>query len=248
MAIVRVQKRNNPFVQIDKTPINDDRLSWKAKGILIYLLSKPHDWKVRIKDLVNHAKDGEKAIYSGLKELEDVGYISRIQSRGKDGSFSEYEYLVYETPIEVDSPHTQKGDTDETLDKSDFSPHRHFGDADKRDAENRQLTNIYITNDDDDINKSPQISFFEGQAKKNKIPKKLIDQTTKKLKTMNTEKVTADHIERVLFRVLEKYKRNEISSFPAYFVETLENEIDRQALVDSEDHQVDFAFYNWLED
>ncbi len=43
-TIVRVNKRSNPYVVIDKTALNDDRLSWKAKGVLCYLLSLPDDW------------------------------------------------------------------------------------------------------------------------------------------------------------------------------------------------------------
>ena len=39
--VIRVRKRPNNFVMIDKTFLEDDRLSFKAKGILAYLLSKP---------------------------------------------------------------------------------------------------------------------------------------------------------------------------------------------------------------
>ncbi|NKQ22767.1 helix-turn-helix domain-containing protein, partial [Brevibacillus laterosporus] len=80
-TMVRIIKRENPFVQIDKTPINDDRLSWKAKGLLVYLLSKPDDWTIMIIDLIKHAKDGRDSVYSGLKELEHAGYLSRVRER-----------------------------------------------------------------------------------------------------------------------------------------------------------------------
>ena len=44
--VIRVRKRPNNFVMLDKTFLEDDRLSFKAKGILAYLLSKPDNWKV----------------------------------------------------------------------------------------------------------------------------------------------------------------------------------------------------------
>lgn len=97
-TVVRVVKRENPFVQIDKTPINDERLSWKAKGLLVYLLSKPDDWTIMISDLIKRAKDGRDSIYAGLKELEVTGYLSRRRDRDENGKFLPIEYTVYETP------------------------------------------------------------------------------------------------------------------------------------------------------
>lgn len=44
--VIRVKKRPSNFVMMDKTFLEDDRLSYKAKGLLAYLLSKPDDWKV----------------------------------------------------------------------------------------------------------------------------------------------------------------------------------------------------------
>ncbi len=69
--IIRVKKCQNNFVMMDKTFLEDTRLSFKAKGILAYLLSKPDNWKVIVGNLVNSSTDGKKAIYSGLKELKD---------------------------------------------------------------------------------------------------------------------------------------------------------------------------------
>lgn len=97
MSTFRIQKRENPFVQIDKTMIYDNQLSFKAKGILSYLLSRPDDWKVYEVEIVKHAKDGRDSVRSGIKELVDCGYIERKKIRGEKGKFEGYEYLVYET-------------------------------------------------------------------------------------------------------------------------------------------------------
>lgn len=98
-TIVRVSKRENPYVILDKTFLSDNRISWKAKGILAYLMSKPDDWKVIIGNLINQSTDGEKSVYSGLRELEKYGYMTRERVRDEKGKFIHMEYIVYELPI-----------------------------------------------------------------------------------------------------------------------------------------------------
>lgn len=82
--IVRTSKRENPFVMIDHRPLNDDNLSWQAKGLLAYLLSKPDNWIVIVADLVKRATNGRDSVNSILKELEQKGYIERIKIRDRD--------------------------------------------------------------------------------------------------------------------------------------------------------------------
>jgi len=54
MAIFRVHKEN--YVMLDKGFLNDTRLSWKAKGLLAYMLSLPNDWSFCISNLATHSK------------------------------------------------------------------------------------------------------------------------------------------------------------------------------------------------
>jgi hypothetical protein len=54
-------------------------LSWKAKSILMYLLSKPADWQTRLEDIVKHGKDGRDAVLSGIKELKKAGYLKKVR-------------------------------------------------------------------------------------------------------------------------------------------------------------------------
>jgi hypothetical protein len=100
-TIIRTNKRENPYVMIDKFGLNDERLSWKAKGLLAYLLSKPDNWQIYERELIKRSKDGRDSVRAGLRELEKFGYISRRQLRNEDGSFSSMEYIVYERPIEI---------------------------------------------------------------------------------------------------------------------------------------------------
>ncbi len=111
--IIRIKKHTNNFVIMDKTFLADERLSFKAKGILAYLLSKPDDWKVIVGDLVKQSKDGKTAVYAGLKELREYGYYTKVPVRNEDGTrIVRWESVVYEVPCDVKEQETE--DTEET--------------------------------------------------------------------------------------------------------------------------------------
>lgn len=97
MAIVRVQKRVTPYAVIDKTVLEDERLSFKARGLAAYLLSKPDNWTVNERHLIKIGPDGQAAIRSGLHELEQAGYLRRERKHTEDGKFA-WETTLYETP------------------------------------------------------------------------------------------------------------------------------------------------------
>jgi len=99
MAILHIQKRDNPFVMIDKACLEDSRLSWKARGILAYLLSKPDNWKVMTCDLVAKSdRDGRDAVLSALRELIEHGYAELQPIQGEDGRMQGKKYLISEVP------------------------------------------------------------------------------------------------------------------------------------------------------
>ena len=98
MSIIRRSKRNTTFVQIDKTALQDKSISWKAKGLLAYLLSLPDDWQIYTSELTTHSTDGRDSTNSGLNELIKAGYVQRKQNK-VDGKFAGYIYTVYETSI-----------------------------------------------------------------------------------------------------------------------------------------------------
>ena len=86
--ITRVKKEKD-FVQIDKFPLQDDRLSWRAKGLLDYMLSMPDDWQFYVNELHKHAKDGKDSTRSALKELEEFGYlVIEKNNRSEKGKYS----------------------------------------------------------------------------------------------------------------------------------------------------------------
>ena len=86
---------------IPNETLADKRLSWKAKGILSYLLSLPYDWEVYTSEVAKHSTDGIKSLNSGIQELIKLGYIERIVIRGEKGLYGGYEYSVSSSPTEM---------------------------------------------------------------------------------------------------------------------------------------------------
>jgi len=111
MMIYRVVKKQN-FVVLDKAFLNDGQLSWKAKGLLAYMLSLPDDWHFRLADLATRSKCGREATASIIAELIEAGYLQKVQKRAKDGKFGKVEFFVYEAPKRVAMPSTATPSTE----------------------------------------------------------------------------------------------------------------------------------------
>jgi len=86
------------YTVITNELIQDIRLSWKARGIMIYLLSMPEDWEFNLVDLANRAPDGKAALRSGVAELESAGYVRIEKERSPTGTFDGWTWHVFEQP------------------------------------------------------------------------------------------------------------------------------------------------------
>jgi len=73
--------RRDPFVAVPSATIRDRRLSYKARGVLAYLLDQPDGWDVRSVKLAEASDhDGKAAIRTALHELAEHGYY-RLERR-----------------------------------------------------------------------------------------------------------------------------------------------------------------------
>ena len=85
MPVFRVSK-NRDFTVIANSVFKDRRLSAKAKGILVEMLSLPENWDYTLKGLTTLFSDGIDSIRQGIKELEEKnGYIVRERKRDARG-------------------------------------------------------------------------------------------------------------------------------------------------------------------
>ena len=97
MPVFRVSK-NRDFTVIANSVFKDRRLSAKAKGILVEMLSLPENWDYTLKGLTTLFSDGIDSIRQGIKELEENGYIVPERKRDARGRLGGMEYVIYETP------------------------------------------------------------------------------------------------------------------------------------------------------
>lgn len=99
-GIFRLSRRER-FAQIDTHCLEDQNLSWKAKGMLAYLMSRTDDWMTRVQHLKTVSTDGRIATASGLRELIENDYARRRQPRDEEGKVKAVEYWIVEAPPEV---------------------------------------------------------------------------------------------------------------------------------------------------
>lgn len=96
-TIMRAYKNtDNPYVMINKEFLRDPNLSWKAKGIMTYMLSMPDDWIFYMEELVTNAADGMAGLKSGIKELKEAGYLLRFPVH-LEGKIDHWEFRLFET-------------------------------------------------------------------------------------------------------------------------------------------------------
>jgi len=133
MIIIK-NKTKDAFARIPLLLLSDNRLKWKDKGLLCYLLSKPEGWKLQINDVINRGADGKDSIYASLNALIKAGYCLRMESRDADGKISGVEYSVADNPhfldlenlllesYDSDKPHTENPYTENpTISKNEYS-------------------------------------------------------------------------------------------------------------------------------
>lgn len=95
---------NDNFSIFPNDMIRDKNISYKARGILGFLLSNKDGWKTHIKSIQNAGTDGEISIRSGLRELENCGYVLRCNYADEKskvrGSFIGYTNKPYSINIQ----------------------------------------------------------------------------------------------------------------------------------------------------
>ncbi|MCI2941748.1 conserved phage C-terminal domain-containing protein [Staphylococcus cohnii] len=99
MGIIRIDKTAGNYFIASKYYVEDENISWKAKGIMSYLFSKPDDWQIYQTQLEKVSKDGKASVRSTINELIDNGYMTRQSRRKSNGDFDGYNYTLHEHPV-----------------------------------------------------------------------------------------------------------------------------------------------------
>ena len=86
MSIQRIE--GSGFAQVANEALRDNRLSYRARGILAMVLSyqdgweAPRDWLTKMS-----MREGKAAVQTALNELNEAGYRKVVKVQGPDGQW-----------------------------------------------------------------------------------------------------------------------------------------------------------------
>lgn len=163
---------------MDKTALNDKQLSWKAKGIMAFMLSKPDDWTFYLDELATNSTDGVASFKSGFKELKDAGYVKRERHRGEGGKFT-WETIVHEVPV-AENPLVENPPVEKPL------------------VENRRLLNNEQLNNESTKNDEYIYMLFDFWNYKNIIKHKRMNQKMKSHTRARLEDYEIDELKQAI--------------------------------------------------
>lgn len=105
-SIVRGPRPESQFDQIERKTIREERLSYRARGVLFRLLSNIDGFSMTATELANQSVEGRGAILSALKELRAVGYLVTTRLQDKQARWSTSN-VIYDQP-QLSSSHVVK--------------------------------------------------------------------------------------------------------------------------------------------
>ncbi|NEH32644.1 hypothetical protein [Rhizobium ruizarguesonis] len=88
----KLRKPPSGFTMVPNALIRSSSLSLKAKGLYCLLFSKPDNWIYMEEALVSESADGRESYRSGIKELVESGWLTKVQVRDDKGVFSHIDW------------------------------------------------------------------------------------------------------------------------------------------------------------
>ncbi len=124
---IRLTGEASRHLVLDKSMLEDPRLSFRAKGLLAYLLAHPGFDLSNKRLLTSISLEGVDAVGTALKELEEAGYFRQAQEANEDGSIQTIGVVspVSRIPL-LESQHFDKPiiPNNEEIEPSDVPPHQ----------------------------------------------------------------------------------------------------------------------------
>lgn len=101
MTIIRSPRKQRDFTIISNSVCMDQRLTMRALGVLVRLLSRPDNWRTNSEGLAAEFGVGRDAVRGALHELQKAGYIRMHKSQNAAGHWSS-SWLVFDEPVTDD--------------------------------------------------------------------------------------------------------------------------------------------------
>ena len=270
MGVFRVEKTKN-YTVMSNYHFKDKNISWKAKGLISTMLSLPEDWDYSIRGLEAMSTDGNKAVRSGLKELEANGYLTRTAIRDNKGIIRDWDYTIYENPLEnpnwskefaeVLNPDVQNGQVDAPEVQKAHVDEGHVENAHvEKDIQlnTKQLTTKEINSLSNKDKKDTDIDIFNQNEEINILPetrmlitKGYITEEEPQLAEYNKSIELAlmdyrqDQVYKVIKYILDHIEGEIINKF-AYFSTSLFQNLKTVEARENNYSTVETPFYNWL--
>ena len=96
-SIIR-QAHAKRFVCVENKLAQNNSLSLRARGLILYLLSLPDDWSIHFSQLLTQLKEGRTTLLTTMRELRRAGYVHLT----KRGFQSITQYFVFEAPTSAE--------------------------------------------------------------------------------------------------------------------------------------------------
>lgn len=196
MARLIKRERGN-YTNVSNVLVRDTRLSWKARGIFIYLWSQSNEWQFYVNEVAKHATDGRDALRSGLKELEQYGYLERRPLHEGEGKFDGMGWVLSDIPNHC----TENPDDGENRNESEKSVEKP-SDGKPVERESRRTENPTLRNNNNKNYQSKEVP-------------------NKEINSASPEKGNAEHVsdlEKDFEEIWELYpsKKNKKAAFSHY--------------------------------
>jgi hypothetical protein len=156
------RKSWNNFTQVPNHIINDKNVSPEAKGVYLYLSSKPDGWEFSLNGILSQNKMGREKLIRIISELEKFCYLKKYKRR-LNGKQLPNEYELFDVPYS--STESEKPTRENRLGKTDSG--------------NRTTSNTNISKKE----KSNTISTYEERVSFNSFKENFIKNNMSKLFT-----------------------------------------------------------------
>lgn len=103
MQIIRAPRQESGYTIIRNDVLRDPELTFRARGVLAYILSHSDNWRTDAESIAKVSKEGRQAIQTALKELREAGYIEYRKSQDANGRWKT-DTIVYDAPKATQAP------------------------------------------------------------------------------------------------------------------------------------------------
>lgn len=186
---MRIKKQyQKGFTTVDNVVLNDTSLSWKAKGLFVYLWSQSDEWDFYETEVVKHSTDKIASLKSGLKELEQQGYLKRQRKRDDKGHLKENEWILSDNPMlenpMLDNPmlenHTLTNTNNNNINNNKDESNSAKENKDKKSSNKKNKYNLNYTEFIEWFNEETDRQFESGNKNTIEIFRKNIEGRFKK--------------------------------------------------------------------